>query len=347
MTALSTGAVPLIVSGLLNGLFASAYWVTNLPILTESTTEEQRVGAMALNNFLLLGVGALGALIGGGVPQVVALILHQSAQDVVPLRWGILAAAVIVFIPALPLVTMQEPQHASGRVTAHQPSLTRVVALAEAEAAAARPEALTNLPARSQPQGLRAVAGLFAKLLIPDILFTTGEGAVVGLLSLFFVLRFALEPGPLGVFFTLAGLIGGITSLFAPRIVRHWGQLQMATTMQFLSVPALLLIGFSPFLLFAVLGEFIRQILRGLFEPVYATFAMGRVSQRYRGTLSGFYSVTWSIGFSIGPITAGWLQEHAGLSSSFVIAATCVGLSGALLRIFFGHEGRFLSKAPM
>ena len=318
MTALSTAVLPLLISGILNGLLASAYWVTYLPILTDSTTEEKRVAAMALNNFLLLGVGALGALIGGGVPQIVGVLLHQSPQDVVPLRWGILVAALIVFLPALPLLSI------------HVPKVERTALPREADVARSE----------SDPEpGRGATVALFAKLLVPDILFTTGEGAVVGLLSLFFFLRFTLQPGPLGVLFTLAGFIGGASSLAAPRIVRKWGQLRMATTMQFLTIPALLLTGFSPFFLLAAAGEFIRQILRGLFEPVYATFAMGRVSGRYRGTLSGFYSLTWSVGFSIGPITAGWLQQNVGLSSSFVIAAGCVGLSGALLRLFFGtHE---------
>ena len=317
MTALSTAVLPLLISGLLNGLLASAYWVTYLPILTDSTTEEQRVAAMALNNFLLLGVGALGALIGGGVPQVVGLLLHQSPQDTVPLRWGIMAAALIVFLPSLPLISIQIPK------------AERMAPSREADAARFK----------SGPEPRRgAIVALFVKLLLPDILFTTGEGAVVGLLSLFFFLRFALQPGPLGVLFTLVGLIGGASSLAAPRIVRNWGKLPMATTMQFLTIPALLLTGFSPFLVLAAAGEFMRQILRGLFEPVYAAFAMGRVSDRYRGTLSGFYSLTWSVGYSIGPITAGWLQQNVGLSSSFVIAAGCVGLSGALLRLFFGSQ---------
>jgi MFS family permease len=345
MTALSTSAPLIILSGLLNGMFASAYWVTNLPMLTESTTEEQRVGALALNNFLLLGVGALGALIGGGVPQVVAVILHQSAQDVVPLRWGVLAAAIIVFLPALPLFWVQEPRRARRRSTqetggalAPAPATIESEQLALAQA--------TIAPASDEPKQSRwAIAGLFARLLIPDMLFTTGEGAVVGLLSLFFFLRFALQPGPLGILFTLAGLIGGATSLTAPRIVRRWGQLRMATTMQFLSVPIILLIGFSPLLLLAAAGEFMRQILRGLFEPVYAAFAMGRVSERHRGTLSGFYSLTWSVGYSIGPITAGWLQEHIGLSTSFIIGAVCVGLSATLLRFFFSREERTPKKS--
>ncbi len=316
MTALTTSPLLLLASGVLNGLLASAYWVTNLPLLVESTTESQRVGVMALNNFLLLGVGALGALIGGGVPEVVGLVLHQSPQDVVPLRFGVLAAAAIVFLPAIPLVSIRVPR--SRLVdTAGVPSTKRTSR-----------ETTTGLPS------------LFAKLLLPDILFTTGEGAVVGLLSLFFVLRFALAPGPLGAIFTLAGLVGGATSLAAPRVATRLGRLRMATIMQFLSVPVLLLIGFSPFLLLAVAGELVRQMLRGLFEPVYATFALGRVSDRYRGTLSGFYGLTWSVGYSIGPITAGWLQQHVGLSSSFVVGAACVGLSGILLRSFFPVESR-------
>jgi MFS family permease len=337
LIAFSVTPTALILSGLLNGLVASAYWVTNLPILTESTTEDQRVGAMALNNFLLLGVGALGALVGGGVPEIVGLLLHQSAQDTVPLRWGILASAVIVLLPALPLFLVQVPRPGgrsapSARQEKHAP----------AGVVAAEPASAGNEP--KMPASRLGVATLFAKLLVPDILFTVGEGAVVGLLSLYFFLRFTLQPGPLGILFTAAGLVGGATSLAAPRLVRNWSQLSMATTMQFLTVPALLLTGFSPFLLLAAAGEFIRQILRGLEEPVYTAFAMGRVSSRYRGTLSGFYSLTWSVGYSIGPITAGWLFEHAGPSSSFVIAAGFIGLAGVMLRLFFGREERFSSQ---
>jgi len=77
-------------------------------------------------------------------------------------------------------------------------------------------------------------------------------------------------------------------------------------------------------------------MLRGLFEPTYAAFAMSRVSSRYRATLSGFYSVTWSIGYSIGPIAAGFLQQHVSLSAGFVVGPVCLMISASLLRLFFG-----------
>src|SRR5207302_10370085 len=55
----------------------------------------------------------------------------------------------------------------------------------------------------------RLPVALFVKLLLPDLLFTTGEGAVVALMQLFFILRFNLLPGPLGIIFTISGLAGG------------------------------------------------------------------------------------------------------------------------------------------
>jgi len=74
---------------------------------------------------------------------------------------------------------------------------------------------------------------------------------------------------------------------------------------------------------------------------------MGRVSSRYRGRLSGFYSLTWSLGFSIGPITEGFLQRNVGLSTSFAVGAAMILLSATLLRLFFPREARALPKPSL
>ncbi len=330
--ALSTSPALLIVASLLNGVFSSAYWVTNLPLLTENSTEEQRVGVLALNSFLLLGVGSLGALLGGAVPEIVAAQLHVSATSMVPLRWGVLAAAIIVFIPALPLIFLRERSRKDVLAEAHTP-VAPTGDIAETPAATAVPviQAL-------EPVGRMALTLLFIKLLLPDALFTTGEGATVGLLQIFFRLRYNLQPGTLGLLYTVAGICGGATALSAPRLVRRWGKLRTATRMQYLSAPTVLLIGFAPFFQLAALGEFARNIFRGFFEPTYAAFAMERVSTRHRATLSGFYSVTWSVGYTIGPTITGWLQVHVGLSAGFVLSAVCIAMAASLLRVFFWRD---------
>ncbi len=318
---LVTSAPLLLIFSLLQGLVSTAYWVTNLPLLTESTTERQRVGVLALNSFLLLGVGALGNLLGGAIPEFVGHALQLSADSTIPLRWGVITAAIFTLIFGLPLWFLHEPAHTTEK---------------KSESTSEQDEKSEETVAVARTQTVK----LFAKLLLPDLLFTMGEGAVVALMQLYFVLRFALSPGSLGIIFTISGLAGGIFSLTAPLFVRRWSKLRIITSVQYLSAPLMLLIGFAPTLPLAIAGEYTRSFARTLIEPVYAAFAMEQVSSRQRATLSGLYSVTWSIGFSIGPTVAGWLQTQVNLSASFVFGAFCLLICPSILLLFFGRRSR-------
>lgn len=341
---LITSAPFLLIFSLMQGIVSSAYWVTNLPLLTESTTERQRVGVLALNSFLLLGIGSLGNLLGGAIPEFVAGMLHVSAASTVPLRWGVLSAATVTLVFGLPLWFLHEPKRGDGisKKAKLVASTATPAELAPAGVASATESVINTARARqtSTPRATKEKLPvfLFAKLLIPDLLFTMGEGAVVALIQLYFVLRFHLLPGPLGIIFTISGIMGGIFSLTAPLFVNRWGKLPIITTVMYASAPLMILIGFAPTLPFAIGGEYTRSFMRTLIEPVYAAFAMEQVSDRYRATLSGFYGVTWSIGFSIGPSIAGWLQTNVSLSTAFIFGAICLTLSASLLLTFFGRS---------
>ncbi len=318
LCGLVTSAPLLLICAFIQGFVSTAYWVTNLPLLIESTTERQRVGVLALNSFLLLGVGALGNLLGGAIPEFIAGILHVSAASTLPLRWGVFTASLFTFVFGLPLWFLQEPKRAKRG----EQSPTAGIAVA------------TAVPLSKE----RWPVLLFLQLLIPDLVFTMGEGAVVALIQIYFVLRFGLLPGALGIIFTISGLAGGIFSLTAPLFVNRWSKLRIITSVQYLSAPLMILIGFAPTLPLAITGEYARSFMRTLIEPVYAAFAMEQVSDRQRATLSGFYSVTWSIGFSIGPTVGGWLQSNVSLSTSFVFGAFCLLLAPTLLLTFFGRQ---------
>ncbi len=340
---LGTSAPWLLICAFLQGAVSSAYWVTNLPLLTESTTERQRVGVFALNSFLLLGVGALGSLLGGAIPEFVGRVLHVAAGSTVPLRWGVLVAALSTFVFGLPLWFLREPKRARLAENEHGENLSSPPFIAPGENAPAQSTVLiapvesAERRMQASPVKERLPVMLFVKLLSTDLLFTMGEGAVVALIQIYFVLRFHLSPGTLGIIFSISGLAGGIFSLTAPLFVHRWSKLRIITTVMYLSSPLMILVGFAPTLLLAVGGEYTRSFMRTLIEPVYAAFQMEQVSDRYRATLSGFYSVTWSIGFSIGPAVAGWLQTNVNLSTAFVFGAGCLALSASLLLFFFGR----------
>jgi MFS family permease len=343
---LGTAAPWLLVCAFMQGVVSTAYWVTNLPLLTESTTERQRVGVFALNSFLLLGIGALGSLLGGAIPEFVGHVLHVAADSPVPLRWGILVAASSTFVFGLPLWFLREPKRGQSLEDTHEKeeavSSTPLVApieIAPAQnAVLIAPVENAEKAARDAQLKERLPALLFVKLLVTDLLFTMGEGAVVALIQIYFVLRFHLSPGTLGIIFSISGLAGGVFALTAPLFVHRWSKLRIITTVMYLSCPLMILVGFAPTLLLAVGGEYTRSFMRTLIEPVYAAFQMEQVSDRYRATLSGFYSVTWSIGFSIGPAVAGWLQTNVNLSTAFVFGACCLAVSASMLLFFFGRK---------
>ncbi|HEU0004184.1 MAG TPA: MFS transporter [Ktedonobacteraceae bacterium] len=342
---LGTSASWLLACAFMQGVVSTAYWVTNLPLLTESTTERQRVGVFALNSFLLLGIGALGSLLGGAIPEFVGHVLHVAAGSPVPLRWGILIAALSTFVFGLPLWFLRETRHTqpAEHTYEHEKAVHSTPLIAPVEIAPAQSTVLVapvesaEKPALAAPLKERLPAMLFVKLLSTDLLFTMGEGAVVALIQIYFVLRFHLSPGTLGIIFSISGLAGGVFSLTAPLFVHRWSKLRIIATVMYLSCPLMILVGFAPTLLLAVGGEYTRSFMRTLIEPVYAAFQMEQVSDRYRATLSGFYSVTWSIGFSIGPAVAGWLQTNINLSTAFVFGACCLATSATMLLFFFGR----------
>ncbi len=338
LVALATSSPILLAMSFLQGLVSTAYWVTNLPLLTESTNENQRVGVLALNSFLLLGVGALGNLLGGAIPEYVATLLHVSAGSTLPLRWGVFAAALFTFVFGLPLWFLREPAR-SARHFSKKQEAQRIEAAPIPEATEVVAEAKTTQQESSQTAVKEKIPlFLFVKLLLPDLIFNMGEGAVVALIQVYFVLRFQLLPGTLGIIFTISGLLGGVLSLTAPLFVRRWSKLRIVTTVQYISAPLMVLIGLSPTLPVAIAGEYTRSFLRTLIDPVYAAFEMEQVPPKLRATLAGLYSVTWSVGFSIGPTIAGWLQTNVNLATSFIFGAICLLISPSLLLAFFGKK---------
>jgi len=328
--ALVTSPFLMLFCACMQGVVSTAYWVTNLPLLTESTTERQRVGVFALNSFLLLGIGSLGSLLGGAIPELMSSILHVSAASTMALRYGVFAAALFTFVFGLPLWFLQEPKRTAAN-SAIDKTTQKVL---EESVRNSGPLAEAVLQEKHE----RLPVALFVKLLLPDLLFTMGEGAVVALMQLFFILRFNLLPGPLGIIFTISGLAGGVFSLTAPLFVKRWSKLRVVTTVQYLTAPLMILIGFAPTLPLAIAGEYTRSFMRTLIEPIYAAFAMEQVTDRHRSTLSGFYSITWSVGFSIGPAIGGWLQSNVSLPTSFIFGAICLTVSASLLLLFFGTQ---------
>lgn len=303
--AVTNSAAWLALFQLANGVVGTLYWVSAVPLLAGSVEQERRVRLFSINSFLLWGAGSLGYVLGGQIVALAANVLHESQRSVTPLRWGMLAVVVVGFVGAVPLLWLR----------------------------------ISPVPSSQRRERPHYDIRLFARLLGPDVLLTCGGGAVAGFISLYLTLRFAVRPGPLGLFLTVSGLIGGCLVLFAPRFADRLGTTRAAVLLQALCVPAIVLLTLAPFQAMAMFGEAMRNACRSMGDPVYTAFVMARVPASQRATISGLYGTTWSIGFSIGPALSGVVQQHAGFTPAFLAGAACMSAGVILLYAFFLGPG--------
>jgi MFS family permease len=90
----------------------------------------------------------------------------------------------------------------------------------------------------------------------------------------------------------------------------------------------------------AMAAEVARNAFRSMGDPVYNAFAMSQVPAEQRATISGLYSATWSVGFSLGPAISGVAQQRVGFTPAFLLGAASMSVGVVLLWGFFlrGHN---------
>ena len=75
-------------------------------------------------------------------------------------------------------------------------------------------------------------------------------------------------------------------------------------------------------------------------DPVYTAFVQERVPEAFRSRATGLYSVTYSIGYSLGPAMSGQVQKLGGFTPAFSIGAVFYFMGASLLYAFFGRRGK-------
>lgn len=289
------------------GAVAATYWVAGVPLLYANTRERERVQAFSINSFLLWGLGPLGALLSGQIVELAARTMGVSASSSGALQFGMFLMVGLGVAGALPYPFLRE-----------HPRVARAGSEED-----------------TPPAG--HVARLFVQLLVPDAILAFGVGAILTYIQLFFHLRFHLDPGPIGIVIAVGGIIAGTGTLCTPLVARKWGNLRTVVRLQWTNVPLMATLALAFTLPVAIPAYWAVLTLRGMIDPVYNAFIQERVPEAYRARLTGMYSVTYAIGFSLGPAASGELQTIGGFTPAFLMGAACYFIGATLLYVFFGR----------
>jgi MFS family permease len=159
---------------------------------------------------------------------------------------------------------------------------------------------------------------LLGKLVIPVLVTSIGAGLIMPFMNVFFRTVHQQPDPTIGTMFAWGSLAMGIGLLIAPPLADRFGKIQVVVVTQALSVPFLILLGFSPWFWLSALSYYVRLALMNMSNPVYQTFVMENVDPEARATVASLTSMSWNFGWAFSPTISGILQVNYGFSPAFL-----------------------------
>jgi MFS family permease len=304
-----------------------AILVVGAPFMTEHSDPEHRNELFAIQFALQNVTNIVAAVLGGVVAVVIAerLGLDPGGPGTYRIILVIMTVLLVAALGTVALLRDDRP-HVKGH--------GRLRAIGE------------PAPFPPDPRRSRLLSGLvvrdrrrFVHLLTPGLLIAIGAGQVIPFLNLYIQRKFGLDLASLNAVFAVTSLGTVLAILAQPLLARRFGQITSVVIVQGLSIPFLVVLGFSPVLWTVILAIAVRNSLMNAGNPIFTAFAMDRVLPVERATLSAAMSVLWQIGWILGGIWYAVLQATVGFETgytiNFVTIITLYSVATALYWIWF------------
>ena len=288
------------------GLAQSLAGVTMSPFLMENSDEKERTYLFSFGQGLTMTMASVGNWIGGYLPTWMGQMQNASATSSIAYGNSVLIAGIGAGIAVLPLIFIKSPQ-----ITRSQRAI-----FAPFQYAASHP-------------------GLLTKLILPTLLTSIGAGLIMPFMNVFFRVVHHQPDPVIGALFAWGSLAMGIGLIIAPPLAERTGKIQLVVITQALSIPFLILLGFSPIFWIGAAAYYIRLALMNMSSPVYQTFVMEHVQPNARATVASLTSMAWNFGWAFSPTISGLLQVRYGFGPPFIGTITLYTISVFMYWTFF------------
>lgn len=305
-----------IMMNILMGVGSSLGSVTSGPFLMENSGEEERTYLFSISSGLRMAAFSVGDWIGGYLPTWFGDLFNISAISSRAYAWAIGVSGFLVIIAVIPRALIRR-----NRLPSEERSIFAPISYA-----------------RENP-------GMLSKLLLPMFITSIGAGLIMPFMNIFFS-NVHHQPDPvIGTMFAWGSLAMGVGLILAPAFADRYGKIKVVVFTQALSIPFLILLGFSPWFSLSAIAYYIRLTLMNMSSPVYQTFVMEQVDSKSRAMVASLNSMVHSFGRAFSPIISGWLQVQYGFTPPFIGTITLYIIAIAMYYFFF-LRGRRKSKHP-
>jgi MFS family permease len=174
-----------------------------------------------------------------------------------------------------------------------------------------------------------------SKLILPMLITSIGAGLIMPFMNVFYRNQYNQPDPVIGSIFAWGSLAMGVGLLIAPPLADRMGKIQLVVITQGLSIPFLIMLGFSPWFWMSAAAYYVRLALMNMSGPVYQTFVMENVEESARATVASLVSMSWNFGWVFSPMISGWFQVNYGFGPSFIGTIALYTISVYLYWAFF------------
>ncbi|NOT06437.1 MAG: MFS transporter [Anaerolineales bacterium] len=291
---------------IVSGIAQSLAGVTMSPFLMENSDEKERTYLFSFGQGLQMTMASVGNWIGGYLPTWLGNAQNVTATSSMAYGNSIFIIGVGAAIAIIPLLSLKSPRLEKSQRAVFAPF----------HYAAKNPLLLT-------------------KLILPMLLTSLGAGLIMPFMNVFFRVVHHQPDTVIGTLFAWGSLAMGIGLLIAPPLAERTGKIQLVVITQALSIPFLILLGFSPIVWVGAASYYIRLSLMNMSSPVYQTFIMEHVEPSARATVASLTSMAWNFGWAFSPTISGWLQVKYGFGPPFIGTIILYTISVIMYWAFF------------
>ncbi|MFD1954690.1 MFS transporter [Paenibacillus thailandensis] len=273
----------LLALAVLSGLFASIFQVLAIPFLAENSDTAQRLKIFSLFSSLVLAAQVLGSF-GGGV--LADLLQAMGISSKLSLQLALLAGSLATLAAFLPLLFMREQAK-------------------PAETGGMKPVRSEHRAEQADRDARRSDFKFIAQFVAVQLQIGFGSGLVIPYLNLYFTNRFDVSLSGMSLLISLGQIMTIVSMLIGPALVAKVGQVKAIVIFQTLSLPFLLLTGFTNLLLVASVSFLFRQALMNAANPIQSSLLVDRVSDKRRGIANSCNQTAFMLGWAtMGPVQA-------------------------------------------
>jgi len=290
LMVLFPSAPTFIVFNIFMGIAQALASVTMGPFLMENSTPKERVYLFSFSSGLQTAASSIGNWVGGYMPAWMGEAHGVGATSTLAYGSALLVVVAGAALAVVPLFFMRNVNLSREQRTSFAPL-----------------------------SYFRGHSGPLMRMVLPMLVTSIGAGMIMPFMNVFFREAYHQSDAAIGSMFAWGSLAMGLGLMIAPPLADRFGKIQLVVTSQAMSIPFLVLLGFSPWFPLSAAAYYIRVALMNMSSPVYQTFVMEASDPTERATVASLVSMANQFGWAVSPSISGALQDSYGFSPAFMV----------------------------